>query len=99
MLPVILTGVPGEEPGECSSGPSCLFSPEQEEFLEGSSFAVKDPVVPKGESKSLLNVNGQSNDCHFPVMTTDGIVEHLPWGRHCPSASCLVSHLSLTVTL
>lgn len=40
MLPVILTGVPGEEPAKHSSGPNCLFSPEQEESLERSSFAV-----------------------------------------------------------
>lgn len=35
MLPVILTGVPGEEPGEHSSGPNCLFSPKQEESPGG----------------------------------------------------------------
>lgn len=78
---------------------ACLALSRRSSWRDPVLLFVKDPVVPKGESKSLLNVNGQSNDCHFPVMTTDGIVEHLPWGRHCPSASCLVSHLSLTVTL
>lgn len=44
MLPVILTGVPGEEPGKHSSGPNCLVSPEQEDPPWVSSFTVKDSV-------------------------------------------------------
>lgn len=38
MHPVILTSVPGKEPGKCGSGPSCLFIPEQEEAPRGIQF-------------------------------------------------------------
>lgn len=38
MLPMILTSVPGEEPGKHSNGPNCLLSPEQEESPGGIQF-------------------------------------------------------------
>lgn len=38
MPPVILTGVPGPEPGEHSNGPKCLFSPEEEKSPGGFQF-------------------------------------------------------------
>lgn len=53
VLPVILTGVPGEEPAKHSSGPNCLFSPEREESFGEIQFCclLKILWLLKGRSK------------------------------------------------
>lgn len=67
MFPVILTGVPGEEPAKHSSGPNCLFSPEQEESPGGIHFCclLKVLWLLEGSLKIFLGMNGHSNDPHL----------------------------------
>lgn len=50
--PVILTGVPGEEPAKHSNGPTACLALSGKSPLERSRFAVgKDPMASKGTSK------------------------------------------------
>lgn len=84
VLPVILTGVPGDEPANHSSGPNCLFSPEQEESPGGIQFCclLKILWLLEGSPKIFSVGMDRVLILTFPVMITDNI-EYLQWARHC----------------